>query len=201
VGDEHTVLIPTLGITHIEITPAQLEVLAHAELIYSTPVEFDLLRCGAMDSLAIIDYCRARGAKMVYDIDVDYLQDGAEERFTHLDIAFFNQVGFDRYRGDLAQQDAVAQLLAHGLELVVVTLAEQGCIVFAPHETVQVPGTGRGRGRRHRLAIRFVVAFCMLAPKVMTSRLPLPLPMPLQHYVWLGWEREQARWRRMWWYK
>jgi sugar/nucleoside kinase (ribokinase family) len=140
VADEHTVLIPTLGITHIEITPAQLEVLAQAELIYSTPVEFDLLRCGAMDSLAIIDYCRARGAKMVYDIDVDYLQDGDEARFSHLDIAFFNQVGFDRYRGDLAQQDAATRLLAHGLELVVVTLAEQGCIVFTPHETVYVPG-------------------------------------------------------------
>ena len=140
VGDEHTVLIPTMGITHIDITPAQLEVLSQAELIYSTPVEFDLLRCGAMDSLAIIDYCRARGAKMVYDLDVDYLQDGADERFRHLDIAFFNQVGFDRYRGDLAQQDAAARLLAYGLELVVVTLAAQGCIVFTPHETVQVPG-------------------------------------------------------------
>ena len=85
VADEHTVLIPTMGITHIDITPAQLEVLAQAELIYSTPVEFDLLRCGAMDSLAIIDYCRARGAKMVYDLDVDYLQDGADERFRHLE--------------------------------------------------------------------------------------------------------------------
>lgn len=139
VGDEHTVLIPTMGITHIDITPAQLEVLAQADVIYSTPVEFDLLRCGAMDSLAIIDYCRARGAKMVYDIDVDYLQDGADERFRHLDIAFFNEVGFDRYRGDLSQQDAAARLLAYGLELVVVTLAAQGCIVFTPHETVQVP--------------------------------------------------------------
>ncbi|NBU65734.1 MAG: carbohydrate kinase family protein, partial [Chloroflexia bacterium] len=123
VGDEHTVLIPTLGITHIDIidiTPAQLEVLAQAELIFSTPVEFDLLRCGAMDSLAIIDYCRARGAKMVYDLDVDYLRDGDDERYKHLDIAFFNQLGFDRYRGDLSQQDAANQLLAYGLELVVV---------------------------------------------------------------------------------
>ena len=38
------------------------------------------------------------------DLDVDYLQDGADERFRHLDIAFFNEVGFNRYRGDLAQQ-------------------------------------------------------------------------------------------------
>jgi len=140
VQDEHTVIIPTMGITHIEITPAQLDVLAHADVIYSTPVEFDVLRCGAMDSMAIRAYCRAHGAQLVFDLDVDYFKDGDETRYQHLDVVFFNEVGFDSYRDDLAMPAAAERLLSYGISVVVVTQAAQGCTVYTHGETHQVPG-------------------------------------------------------------
>ena len=140
VGDEHTVLIPTMGITAIEITAEQLDVLAQASYIYSTPIEFELLRCGTKNSDDIIDYCRQRGAKLVYDLDVDYINDGDEARYRRLDVAFFNEVGFDRYRGALDPQAAADRLLSYGLELVVVTLAERGCVVYARGQTNREPG-------------------------------------------------------------
>lgn len=140
VQDEHTVIIPTMGITHIEITPAQLEVLARADVIYSTPVEFDVLRCGTMDSMAIRAYCRAQGAQLVFDLDVDYFKDGDETRYQHLDVVFFNEVGFDSYRGALSMLAAAERLLSYGISVVVVTQAAQGCTVYTHGETYQVPG-------------------------------------------------------------
>lgn len=140
VGDEHTIFIPRLGIEAIYITREQLDFLAGAEFVYTTPTEIGALRCEEMDSAAIIDYCRARGAKLVYDLDVDYVRDGSEERYQRLDIAFFNEVGFDSYRRGLDYRAAADRLLGYGLELVVVTLAENGCIVFTRTETLRSPG-------------------------------------------------------------
>lgn len=140
VGDEHTVLIPTMGITHIDITPAQLETLAGARYIYTTPSEFAPLRCGERDSRQILAYCRARGAQIVYDLDVDYLRDGDESRFADVDIAFFNEIGFDQYRGASDPHAAAERLLSYGVQIVVVTLAARGCVVYTPAETIAVPG-------------------------------------------------------------
>lgn len=140
VGDEHTILIPTMGITHIDITPAQLDILAGAQYIYTTPTELAPLRCGALDSAQIIAYCRQRGAKLVYDLDVDYIRNGDEARYHALDIAFFNEVGYEHYRGTTPHRVAADRLLAYGIECVVVTLAARGCVVYTAAETVEVPG-------------------------------------------------------------
>ena len=51
-------------------------------------------------------------------------------------IIFFNEVGFDRYRGMLDQRAAADRLLGYGLELIIVTLAEKGCVVYSKDETI-----------------------------------------------------------------
>jgi sugar/nucleoside kinase (ribokinase family) len=140
VEDEHTIFIPRLGLESINITEEQLAVLANADFIYTTPSEIATIKCGDMKSKDIIDHCRKNGAKLVYDLDVDYIKDGDQERFKRLDIAFFNEVGFDSYRGALDYRSAADRLLSYGLELVVVTLAEKGCIVYTQGETINSPG-------------------------------------------------------------
>lgn len=140
VENEHTIFIPRLGIETIEITPEQLDILAGAVYLYSTPTEIGALRCGGMGSGEIIDFCRAHGAKLVYDLDVDYIRDGSEDRYHRLDIAFFNEVGFNSYAGGLEYRAAADRMLSYGLELVVVTLAENGCVVFSKDETIRSPG-------------------------------------------------------------
>jgi sugar/nucleoside kinase (ribokinase family) len=139
VGDEHTIFIPRLGIERIEITNEQLSILANADFIYTTPSEIGTLHCGAMTGRDIIDHCRKNGAKLVFDIDVDYIKDHNEEQYKRLDIAFFNEVGFDRYRGALDPSAAAKRLISHGLELVIVTLARQGCMVYSKNETIHCP--------------------------------------------------------------
>lgn len=140
VEDEHTIFIPRLGIESIEITKKQLDVLANADFIYTTPTEIAAIRCGELNSEDVIDHCRRNGVKLVFDLDVDYIKDGDEERFKRLDIAFFNEVGFDSYRGPLDYQTAAERLLSYGVMLVVVTLAENGCIVYSRDGVVKSPG-------------------------------------------------------------
>jgi len=139
VGDEHTIFIPRLGIETVEISKEQLSVLANADFLYTTPSEIAAIRCGAMKSEDIIAHCRKNGAKLVFDIDVDYIKDGNQERFKQLDIAFFNEVGFDSFRGSQDYRAAADRLLSYGLELVIVTLAENGCIVYTKNETISSP--------------------------------------------------------------
>lgn len=130
VGDENTIFIPTLNVQRFEISRAQLDALAGAKYIYSTPGEMRALRCGEMDSVAIIDYCREHGAKLVYDLDVDYIRDGSEERFRRLDIAFFNAVGYREFCAGRSDEQAAARLLELGVQTVVVTRSSKGCDVY-----------------------------------------------------------------------
>jgi sugar/nucleoside kinase (ribokinase family) len=140
VGEEHTIFIPRLGNKSLNLSPSQLEILSNARFIYSTPSEMADLRCNTMSGDDIIAYCRKNGAKLVYDIDVDYIKDGQEERYQNVDIVFFNEVGFDHYRQTLSPQSAADRLLSYGVELVVVTLAEKGCMVYTSGETFHSPG-------------------------------------------------------------
>lgn len=140
VSDEHTIFIPRLGEKLMNFSPEQLEILANAAYIYSTPSEMREVRCGEMSSEEVIAYCRSRGAKLVYDLDVDYIKDGDQERFKALDIAFFNEVGFASYQEQLTEKEAAERLLSYGLEYVIITQAENGCMVYSNEETFHSPG-------------------------------------------------------------
>jgi sugar/nucleoside kinase (ribokinase family) len=152
VNDEHTIFIPKLGQRVLELSEKQLNILASALFIYSTPSEMARLRCGTLDGNGVIDYCREKGARLVYDLDVDYIKDGSEEHYKRLDIAFFNEVGFRSYCGARNDATAAEQLLSYGLAYVVVTFAEKGCHVYSrdghfhspayPVEVVDVTGAG-----------------------------------------------------------
>jgi sugar/nucleoside kinase (ribokinase family) len=138
--DEHTVFIPTLGIKHFEITPEIIDAMCGAKYVYTNIVEIKPLRCGNMNAIDIIKKIRESGTKMVYDLDVGLIEEGDEIFFKEMDIAFFNRVGFDVYRNGASSEEAVAQLLGYGTEIVVVTLAEEGCLVYTKEQQIHVPG-------------------------------------------------------------
>lgn len=138
--DDHTLFIPTLGIQHIEITPEIIEAMCRAKYVYSTIVEMKPLRCGNMDAIDIIKKIRESGTKIVYDLDVYNIEDGDERFLKEMDIAFFNRVGFDKYRNGDSSDQAVTKLLDSGTEIVVVTLAEEGCLVYTKDQHIHVAG-------------------------------------------------------------
>ncbi|WP_391119236.1 carbohydrate kinase family protein [Psychrobacillus sp. L3] len=138
--DDHTLFIPTLGITHFEITHEIIDAMCKAKYVYTCISEIRPLRCGDMNAIDIIRKVRASGAKMVYDLDVAHLEAGDELFIEEMDIVFFNTIGFDTYRKEKTAEQAVSQLLEFGTEIVVVTHAEEGCVVYTKDEQIHVPG-------------------------------------------------------------
>jgi sugar/nucleoside kinase (ribokinase family) len=136
---EHTVFIPDLHVELTEISPRQLDILRGASHIYSTPTRTKTLRCGNMRSEEILSVIRAAGVKIVYDLDVGYLKEEEERFYQGIDIAFFNEAGFASYQGPRSEEQAVADLLSYGLEVVVVTRAEKGCSVYSPKYSFAAP--------------------------------------------------------------
>ncbi|KON86562.1 hypothetical protein AF332_06825 [Sporosarcina globispora] len=138
--EEHTLFIPTLGIKHIEITPKIIDAMCKAKYVYTTIVEIKPLTCGDMNAIDIIKKIRESGTKMVYDLDVGLIEEGDEKFFKEMDIVFFNEVGFDVYRKGATYEEAVEQLFSYGTEVVVITLAEEGCLVYTKEQQIRIPG-------------------------------------------------------------
>ncbi|NLL91562.1 MAG: carbohydrate kinase family protein [Ruminococcaceae bacterium] len=129
-GSDHTILIPFYEISQIDIGEKGLELLKSAEFVYTTPSAIKLLRCGNTDSDEIIDAFRSSGTKLVFDFDVDYLQDKNEDIYKNLDIGFFNEAGFRSVMGGREADETAGHLINLGMELVVVTYGSRGCIVY-----------------------------------------------------------------------
>jgi sugar/nucleoside kinase (ribokinase family) len=136
---EHTVFYPEMNIERLEITPEQLEILAGARFVYSTRSDTLRLTCGSLSNGQIIAHIRAGGAKLVYDLDVGYLPSEDEAYYQHMDIAFFNEIGFNSYRKGRTEAQAAADLLSYGTEAVVVTFAEKGCVIYSQNRRLEVP--------------------------------------------------------------
>lgn len=140
VGDEHTVLIPILEVDHFDISDEMMEVMKNASYIYSTAGTLRTLRYRGRDFLDFSRDIRAAGARVVVDFDVDYERDNDDTRFESVDIGFFNRVGYDSVRQERSYEQQAEKLHALGMKLVVVTLAEEGCIIYPENEeAIRIP--------------------------------------------------------------
>jgi sugar/nucleoside kinase (ribokinase family) len=135
---EHTVFIPDMHVEHINLTQEHLDILCSAEFVYTTITELHRLKCHNMNCDGIIDDLHKNGVKILCDLDVGYLDEENEEYYKQLDIAIFNEIGFNKYRGSRSEERAVSDLLSYGTEIVVVTLAENGCSVYTKDRSFRV---------------------------------------------------------------
>ena len=140
VGDEHTVLIPILEVDRFEISEEMMETMKNASYIYSTAGTLRTLRYHERTFLDFSREIRAAGARVVVDFDVDYERDNDDTRFESVDIGFFNRVGYDSVRQERSYKQQAAKLHSLGMKLVVVTLAEEGCIIYPEsEEEIRIP--------------------------------------------------------------
>ena len=140
VGDEHTVLIPELKIDHIDITDEMMEVMKNASYIYSTSGTLMTLRYHGRHWNDFSDEIRKAGGRVIVDFDVDYERNGDDNRFATVDIGFFNETGYDSVRQDRTYEQQAEKLHSLGMKLVIVTLAEKGCIIYEENkEPLAVP--------------------------------------------------------------
>ena len=140
VGDEHTVLIPELRIDHIDISDEMMEVMKKASYVYSTSGTLMSLRYHGKHWNDFSDEIRKAGGRIIVDFDVDYERNHDDGRFRTVDIGFFNETGYDSVRQDRTYEQQAEKLHSLGMKLVVVTLAEKGCIIYPENkDPITVP--------------------------------------------------------------
>lgn len=138
--DEHTVFIPTLGLQRFEISEEVLEKLCKAKYIYSNIVETRSLCCGNLKAADILHRARSSEAKIVFDIDVAEMEEEDKALLYEVDILFINEVGLNRIAGEDSTESTIRKLFSYGIEIILVTLAEKGAVVYTEKDTISVDG-------------------------------------------------------------
>ncbi|HEV7622493.1 MAG TPA: carbohydrate kinase family protein [Amnibacterium sp.] len=134
---EHIVLIPTLGITHTEITPEAFEHMAEAEFVVTTLTDAKPFRMDGLGAPQVLDALRDRGVKIVLDLDVYNEENQGSGLVEHCDLVFMNSLGAERFAGSGGSID---RLLEGGALAVIVTRAGEGCELHTPAGRALVPG-------------------------------------------------------------
>ncbi|KRC58558.1 hypothetical protein ASE14_18480 [Agromyces sp. Root81] len=135
--DQHIVIIPNLGITHTEITPAAFEHMAGAEFVVTSMTDAQPWRMGPLRSLEILGALRERGAKVVMDLDTFDQKDHATALFDLCDILFMNSLGERRF---VESGRDIRSLLDGAATAVVVTRDSDGCELHTRDGVFTVPG-------------------------------------------------------------
>ncbi|MBO4204405.1 carbohydrate kinase family protein [Micromonospora echinofusca] len=135
--DQHIVLIPTLGITHTEITPAAFDHMAAAAYLVTTVTDATPFRMGERGAGEVLADIRAAGTKIVMDLDVYNLENHPSPLIDHCDIVFMNAIGYQRFR---SCGQSIQGLLDRGTLAVVVTGDSAGCRVHAQGDAFDVAG-------------------------------------------------------------
>lgn len=150
--NEHTVFIPTMGITRIDIPEETLAALRNADYVYSNFWEIAPLAADDLVGLDLLLDLKAHGTKIWCDLDVAELGPGHKELLSALDVVFVNEAGEKSLTEHLGG-DPIAGLYGLGVRMVVVTRAERGACVYAadqapitvegwPVDVVDVTGAG-----------------------------------------------------------
>ena len=128
--DNNTVFILETGLTEYNITDEYFGVLKDARYIYSTLSDLLRLKYKGLNGLEVVRKLKESGVKVFCDLDTGYLDEEKEEYYQALDYAVFNHIGFDGYKGERTEEEAVCTLLSYGIKTVAVTCGADGCKVF-----------------------------------------------------------------------
>lgn len=138
--NEHTVLIVDRPIEKIELSKETFKQLSGADIIYSNYSELKPLRYNDMGSSEILAEWKKAGVKLVCDIDVAELDNETKDFFKYTHILFMNEIGFKNQMDGRTAEETVHDILNSGVEILVVTLAEKGCIIYNNDTQIEIEG-------------------------------------------------------------
>lgn len=136
-GDQHVVIIPTLGIVHSEITPAAFEHMAGAEFLFTSQTDAVPFRMGEKTAPEILQALRDRGVKIVIDLDVYNMEHHPSGVVEYCDILFMNSLGLQRFT---ASGNDIPALLSNRASAIVVTKDSAGCDLYTTSGVESIPG-------------------------------------------------------------
>ncbi len=150
--EEHTVFIPTLGLTRFDITDEAFQELCSCGYLYTNFVEIAPICHRGKKAAEVLSELRKKGVRIFCDLDCAEVGDAEEELFPYVHTAFLNEQG-ERNLAERFGNGWKEKLFEMGLVTLVTTRAEKGCVIWqegkAPIEvagcrvqTVDVTGAG-----------------------------------------------------------
>lgn len=136
-GDQHIVLIPSLGITHTELTDAAWGHMLGAEFLFTTLTDAIPFRRGHLSAADALAELRRNGVLVVMDLDVYNPENHPSGLIEHCDVLFMNALGHQRF---IDGGNDFSALLSAGATAIVVTLDSGGCDVYTAIGVERVDG-------------------------------------------------------------
>lgn len=137
---EHTVFIINTRAEEMPITAEIQRAYCGAEVIYTGFWALRYLRLAGMALEEIVAAWHRSGVRLVIDADVDKLSPADKALLPYVHTLFMNEVGFAAQRDGRSEEETVRHFLDLGVELLVVTLAERGCVVYSREGALRIPG-------------------------------------------------------------
>lgn len=138
--NEHTVFIPTLNLQKIDLPDSAMKELCNSNYIYSTFCELRPLSYRGKKVEAVLTEIKKCGCKLWCDLDVADILESDEALFNYVDTLFINEAGYSNL-SKFANGDVLPWLFDKGINMVIVTKAENGCSVYLKDgKKISVPG-------------------------------------------------------------
>lgn len=139
---EHTVFIVSMDVKDFPIQIETQELLKNASVIYSScNNELFHIRQGEKKGWELAQEWYENGAKLVCDTDVEPITSEMAKFLPYIHTLFMNEVGFQNQKQEgESQEETVTRLLNTGIRILIVTLAERGCVIYTKHRTLSIPG-------------------------------------------------------------
>ncbi len=136
-GDQHIVLIPSLGIARTVLTDAAWQHMRGAEFLFTTLTDAIPFRRGSLRAAEVLAELRHEGVLVVMDIDVFNPENHSSGLIEQCDILFMNALGHRRF---IESGNDLPALLVAGATAIVVTLDKGGCEVFTAAGVQRIAG-------------------------------------------------------------
>lgn len=127
---ERTIFVVNDHKPNVVLNETQLNILRNAAFIYTTVYEFKRFK----HPIELIHDLKSHGVKIVFDIEASTFSPESMDIFKCADILFFNEYGFEKFKGNKTDEEYFQELFHNGTEIVTVTLGKNGSFTKTPYE-------------------------------------------------------------------
>jgi len=137
---EHTVFIPAMNLQSFELSSEALHEICSSNYLYSNFCELRPLRYKEQNAIQVLEKAKSCGCKLWCDLDVADFLDDDDIFFNYTDTIFVNELGFSNLNKRF-DSNALKVLFQKGVHMIIVTRAENGCVVYRPNQKeISLPG-------------------------------------------------------------
>ena len=133
---ERSILVVDSSDVHYPVSDSLRNLLYNATCIYTSMMEFH--RIEGWEALA--STLKQKGILLSFDCETSTFDNADDILFRYAGILFFNEEGWQKYKGGRTKEEAIQILLKYGVKAIVITLGSNGCYCRSATEEIRLRG-------------------------------------------------------------